>query len=192
MLGPTVILISLLAVLTIIILLFIYLFCAAVTALRGAPYVASSDEKVEKAITLAGVAPGMKVVDLGSGDGRVVIELAKRGCVAYGYEINPFLVLRSRYRIKKAGLQGKAFVCWKNFWKKDLSSFDLIFVYGISPIMKGLDKKLRRELKPGTKIISVTYPLPNWEHRESAVSSAYSPPSWKNKSKHDTIYLYVK
>ena len=83
----------------------------------GAPFEPTSDRKLKIMMKLAKVKKGEKAVDHGSGDGKIVIALAKAGAEAHGYEINPLLVLFSRYKIKKAGLKGKAFIHWKNFWK---------------------------------------------------------------------------
>jgi hypothetical protein len=109
---------------------------------------------------------GQKIVDLGSGDGRIVIALAQSGAYAEGYEINPILVWSSRRAIRKANLEGegagKAKIFWKSFWRADLSQFDVVIVYGIPYIMKDLQKKMERELRPGTKIISNAFTFPNW------------------------------
>ena len=95
--------------------------------LRGGPYVPSNREIVERMIGMAGVRPGEKAVDLGSGDGRVVIALARAGAEAYGFEINPFLVSWSRRNIKKAGLEGKAFIIKRSFWKENYSKYQISF-----------------------------------------------------------------
>ena len=64
-------------------------------SLKGAIYDPSNNESVKKMVELAQIKPGEKSVDLGSGDGRVVIEFAKKGIQAHGYEINPLLVMIS-------------------------------------------------------------------------------------------------
>ena len=66
--------------------------------MRGAIYFPNTPANVEVAMTLAGIGPGVHVVDLGSGDGRLLVACAERGAAAEGYEINPFLVRRSRPR----------------------------------------------------------------------------------------------
>ena len=118
---------------------------------RGGMYVPSKDGRVKKMIDLLEIKRGEKVIDLGSGDGRVVIALAQAGAQAYGYEINPFLVSRARKKIKKLGLDKKAFIFQKNFWKEDLSEFDAVAVYGLPNMMKGLENKLSKELKPNAE-----------------------------------------
>jgi hypothetical protein len=131
----------------------------------GAPYVRSAPERLEGMMKIVDLKKVKKMVDLGSGDGTIILEFAKRGVEAHGYEINPFLVWGTKKEIKRLGLEKKAFVYWNNFWfvsfKK--TDFDLITIYGIPWIMGMLGKKLKRELKPGTKIISNYFVFPSWK-----------------------------
>ena len=142
--------------------------------LFGAPFEPTSDKKVKKMIRLAKIKKGDKAVDLGSGDGRIVIALAKAGAEAHGYEINPFLVLLSKYKIKRAGLKGKAFIHWKNFWKISFRKYDVIMMFQFKTIMHRLEKKLKKELKPKSRVVSYYWKFPNW----------------KPKKKIENIYLY--
>ena len=80
---------------------------------------------------MSGVLPSQKTVDLGSGDGRLVIALAKAGAKAYGFEVNPFLMKRANKKIKQEGLDSNAFVYLKNLWKQDLSDFDIVTIYAM-------------------------------------------------------------
>jgi ribosomal protein L11 methylase PrmA len=127
-------------------------------------------------IKLAKIKKGDKAVDLGSGDGRIVIALAKAGAEAHGYEINPFLVWYSRYKIKKAGLKGKAFIHRKSFWKINFKQFDVIMMFQFHTIMDKLKKKLKKELKPKARVVSYYWKFPKW----------------KPNKKIDNIYLYKK
>jgi 16S rRNA A1518/A1519 N6-dimethyltransferase RsmA/KsgA/DIM1 with predicted DNA glycosylase/AP lyase activity len=72
----------------------------------GAVFAQTQQSSIHKIITLANPKPGQKAVDVGSGDGRLVIALAKSGVQAHGYEINPWLVLVSRLNIKKSWHEG--------------------------------------------------------------------------------------
>jgi ribosomal protein L11 methylase PrmA len=128
----------------------------------GAHYVPTSDERMERMLRLTEVKKGEKFVDIGSGNGKLVIAAALLGAEAYGYELNPVMVLISLANIRRAGLAGKAFVYWKDFWHQDFSSFDVITVYGIPHIMGLLEKKLQRELKPGSRVASNAFPFPTW------------------------------
>ena len=156
--------------------LIIFLFLALYLMLQGAPFVPIHGSKLEKINKLANLRPGMKIADLGSGDGRIVIALAQAGAEAHGYEINPLLVLWSRHKIRKLKLSSRAFVHWKSFWSADFSSFDLIVIFGINHIMKRLENKLQRELKPGAKVVCLIFPLP----------------TWPETAKTEKTYLYIK
>ena len=130
---------------------------------KGAPFVPTDKLTLERMITLAEIKPGEKLVDLGSGDGRIIIAAAMLGAIAHGFEINPLLVLWSRWKIKKAGLSDRAFVHWKSFWRADLSEFDIVMLFGITGIIGQLEVKLKAELKDGSRVISNTFKFPNWE-----------------------------
>ncbi len=125
---------------------------------------------------LADLHPGEMVVDLGCGDGSIVIKVAQAGAISEGYEINLFLVLWARWRIGKLGLQDKAKIYWKNMWKVDVSKYNVVVVYGFPSIMFDLKKKLQKELPVGARVISNSFPFPNW----------------KQVSMVDQIYLYRK
>lgn len=127
------------------------------THLFGAPYVPSTHSVIKRAIELSQPLKGKKVVDLGSGDGRVVDALMLEGAEAHGYEINPFLIVYSKLHSPK----GKFHL--KNFWKEDLRKFDVVYAFGISYIMLKLEDKLKKELKKGAKVVLYSYEFPNWE-----------------------------
>jgi ribosomal protein L11 methylase PrmA len=134
---------------------------------RGAIYDPSSHHMTELIVDTAEVLPGERAVDLGSGDGRVVIALAKRGAEAHGYEVNPILVLISRRNIRCAGLKGKAFIHWRSFWAADLSSFDIVTVFQVGFIMGRLESKLTRELSPKARIVSHHWRFPTLIHERA-------------------------
>jgi cyclopropane fatty-acyl-phospholipid synthase-like methyltransferase len=143
---------------------------------RGTFYVPSKDEKIKKMLAMAQIKPGERVVDLGSGDGRIVMALAQAGAEAHGYEINLFLVILSRMKIKKAHLSKRAFIHWTSFWNVNYSKFDVMIIYGMDYIMKNLEEKLQRELKTGARVLS----------------NAFTFPTWKPAEKNDNLYLYKK
>jgi hypothetical protein len=127
---------------------------------RGAIYDPSSANETRMIAELADVQRGERAVDLGSGDGRVVIALALKGAEAHGYEVNPVLVVLSRRNIRREGLVGRAFIHWGSFWRRDLSRFDLITVFQVGFVMARLESKLSRELAPGTRIVSHYWRFP--------------------------------
>lgn len=136
--------------------------------LSGAPYIPTKREGVEKMVELARVRPGARAVDIGSGDGRLVMALARAGAQAHGYEINPLLVWISRRRIRRAGLQDRATISWSNLWKADFSRFDVVTLFGVTHIMRRLERKLGRELKQGSRVVSIGFKFPTWAMAEQA------------------------
>lgn len=131
--------------------------------IMGAPFQPSSRRRLEIMMRFANIRRGDKVADLGSGNGRVVIEFAKRGAIAHGYEINPLLVWYSRWRIRRLGLQKRAKIYMKSFWKVNLRGYDVISLFQIFFVMSSLKKKLKRELKSGSRIVSNTWKFPGWK-----------------------------
>ena len=130
--------------------------------LSGAVYFPTAAKRVGAMVKIAGSLNGQRAADLGSGDGRIVMALAEAGAEAHGYEVNPWLVWRSRAAVKKAGLESRAFIHWQSFWRENLSSFNLITVYGFPHMMKKLERKLHQELEPGAKVVSNIYQFPGW------------------------------
>jgi hypothetical protein len=129
---------------------------------RGAIYDPSTHQQSALMVDLAEVGPGEKAVDLGSGDGRIVIELARRGAEAHGFEVNPVLVALSRRNIARAGLQGKAFIHLGSFWRADLSGFSIVTTFQVDFVMARLEAKLTRELPGGARVVSHHWQFPTW------------------------------
>ena len=147
----------------ILMLFFLALIISILYLAQGAPFVRSDPETIKAIIHAAKIKKGVKAADLGSGEGQIVIALAKAGAEAHGYEINPMLVLKSRKAIKKAGLEKSAFIHWQSLWKADLSGFDIITLYGIQHIMDKMQEKLQKELQPGARIVSNYFVFKKWK-----------------------------
>ena len=150
-------LLTLALLLSVLVLVFFFLFPLG----RGAIYAASLPDKVNLIVELSGASAGERAADLGSGDGRIVIALARRGAEAHGFEINPFLVLLSRRAVRRAGLGGQAFIHWRSFWGADLSRFDVLTLFQGSFIMRRLEKKIRREMSADARVISDYWGFPS-------------------------------
>lgn len=129
----------------------------------GAPYAPTKPKTVAAMIQRLNIQPGDKAVDIGSGDGRLVIALAKAGAEAHGYETNPFLVWWSRYLIRRSGVQDRACIHRESFWDISFSSFSIVTLFGMTHIMERLSEKFRNELPSNATIAVNTYTLRNWE-----------------------------
>jgi SAM-dependent methyltransferase len=121
--------------------------------------------------TLPTKANSPKLVDLGSGDGRIVFEAAKRGYEATGVELNAVLVLYSKFftfknwtnksKNEEIILRRPSFKR-ADFWKVNMSEYDIIVVFGVQEMMTSLASKLKSEIKPNTLIVSCRNPIPNF------------------------------
>ena len=125
----------------------------------GSPYVPSTDEMVKNMIRLANVQKGDSVTDIGAGDGRVLIAAAKKGALAEGWEIDPIVWKKAQKNIKRNTLDDRVKVHFGSHWKHSLAKYNIIFVYQLTEKLPPLEEKIKKECRPGTKIIANTYPL---------------------------------
>ena len=102
------------------------------------------------------------VMDLGSGDGRTVITAAKRGATAVGIEYNPNMVAVAQKAAKAAGVEGKATFMKADLFEIDLSKATVITMFLLNDINMKLRPKIL-DLKPGTRIVSNTFRMGDWE-----------------------------
>jgi hypothetical protein len=125
----------------------------------GAPYLPILSRDREPLLDLAGVSTGSSIIDLGSGDGRLLLAAARRGAIVVGYEINPFLwlislILTWRYRHQTT-------IHLANFWNVTLPEVDVIYVFLLRRYMDRLNSKLEREIVRPTKLVSFVFEIPN-------------------------------
>lgn len=133
--------------------------------LQGPFFAPCSNHRIRQIIKLAKLKPNMKIADLGSGDGRVLIELIKTNprVIAVGYEIDPKYIHLSKKNIKHAGLDKMITIKNQSFWQADLTNYDLITLYCTQNFMKKLEKKLKSEIKTSARVISVYFKFPTWQ-----------------------------
>lgn len=127
-------------------------------AIIGAPYVPAFKRDAEGLIASLGPGKGKKFVDLGSGDGKILLIAAKNDYLVTGYEINPLLWLVSIMRTWRYRDQVK--VRFGSYWQVDLSSADVIYVFLIERYMAKLEQKLTGKHKKGQVLISYIFALP--------------------------------
>jgi SAM-dependent methyltransferase len=123
----------------------------------GAPYVPTKQKDLDNIFASLKLKKGAKVVDLGSGDGRVLIAATKSGYEAVGYELNPILVFLTKLRIRKIP---RAEIKLSNYWGADLADYQLVFIFSAQPFMNRLAAKLKKELKKGSIVVSYGFRLP--------------------------------
>lgn len=127
----------------------------------GVPFLPTHKKQALKMLELAGLKPGMKVIDLGSGAGRLLFLAASQGATAVGYELNPFLVWWTRLVILILGKQKQIKVYYKSIYDADIANADIILMFLYPPHMKKMTDKLQ-EVKQGARILSYTFSLPGW------------------------------
>ena len=130
-------------------------------------WVPTPEELVKQMLDMAKVTPEDFVMDLGSGDGRIVIAAAKRGAHALGIEYNPDMVALSRENAKKEGVADKATFQKADIFETDFSKATVITMYLLSSLNMKLRPKLL-ELKPGTRIVSHAFTLEDWDPDQTA------------------------
>jgi hypothetical protein len=121
-------------------------------------------------LDMAKITPRDYLIDLGSGDGRIVIAAAKRGVRAHGIEYNPDMVALSERYAAKEGVSDKATFEEADIFESDLSQATVITMF----LLPNLNIQLRPiilGLKPGTRIVSNTFDMGEWEADETATVS---------------------
>jgi SAM-dependent methyltransferase len=129
-------------------------------------WVPTSEVLLEKMLDMAKVTPDDFVMDLGSGDGRNIIAAAKRGARGLGVEFNPDMVELSRRKAREAGVADKAQFVQGDMYEADISKASVLALFLLPHNMEKLRDKFLA-LKPGSRIVSNTYQIPDWEHDES-------------------------
>jgi SAM-dependent methyltransferase len=128
-------------------------------------WVPTPDDVVERMLTMAQVTPNDFVVDLGSGDGKIVIAAARRGARAMGVEYNPDMVKLSRDNAQAAGVAAKATFRQGDIFATDFSQATVVTMY----LLPGLNMKLRPQIlamRPGTRVVSHSFSMEDWEADE--------------------------
>lgn len=125
-------------------------------------FVASPPAVVHAMLDLARVGPGDLVFDLGSGDGRLSIAAARLGARSVGVDIDASLTTRSRENARLAGQQERTEFRTGNLFDADLQGATVVVLYLLHAVNRRLLPKLRRELSPGTRLVSHSFDMGEW------------------------------
>jgi predicted RNA methylase len=130
----------------------------------GAQWIPTPKDVVRKMLSFADVRQGDTLIDLGSGDGRIILLAAQQfGASAFGIEADPLRVLITRVRIRVKGLEDQVEVIWGNFFKSDLSAASVVTIYQSTEINKKLKQQLEEQLHPGTRVVTYSFIFEGWE-----------------------------
>jgi precorrin-6B methylase 2 len=140
------------------------------------PFVSIPDDVIPEMLELASVRPSETVVDLGSGDGRIVIATANQfGVIAIGVEVRKELVMASRRRTRELGLSGHAKIIRTRFRDVSLRRVDVLALHLSSYTLGLLAPKFKRELRKGSRIVTFDLPIFGWQ---PAAEVSFTPRRW--------------
>jgi SAM-dependent methyltransferase len=132
--------------------------------IAGIPFVPTDAKRIRRALEMAALQPGESFVDLGCGDGRVLIAAARDfGSNAIGVEISPLHCLAAWVRARLAGVGSRVRIRWGNIYTAKLDEVDVAFQYGHSRMAEALRRHLAEELHDGARLVSVNVDIPGWQ-----------------------------
>lgn len=132
--------------------------CFGSVLLFGAPYLPTLGPQVDVSLQLAGLKPGQTLLELGCGDGKVLVAAAKQGINVVGYELNPLLWLLCWLRTLRYRKQVR--VIWGDFWKQPWPPADAIFTFLLPRYMSKLNKKVMQSKHKPVKLVSFAFEIP--------------------------------
>jgi SAM-dependent methyltransferase len=163
-------------------------FLLPARAAEDVPFVVTPDNVTNAMVQLANIGPEDYVIDLGSGDGRIVIAAAKRGARGLGVEIVPDLVEKSRANARAAGVSSRAFFREQDLFKTDLSPASVITMYLLPEVNLQLRPKIL-QLRPGTRIVSHDWDMGDWQPDRTITVDA--PDKSIGREKSSKLHLWI-
>jgi len=130
----------------------------------GAPYVPTPKPTMDEMFRLARIQPGERIYDLGCGDGRLIFQATQQGADATGFELAflPYLSAKLQSFFRGGSIR------YGDFWRKDVSDANVIFVYLLTESMQTFKQRLWPSLKPGTRVISHAFSMHGIEPTEQS------------------------
>jgi hypothetical protein len=154
------------------------------------PYVPTPQAVVEKMLDMAQVKTGELVIDLGSGDGRIMITAAQRhGARGFGVEIDPRLVQRSNEEARRQGVADRVKFLRQDLFNTDFHEANVLTLYLLPDVNMALRPKILAELNPGTRVVSHDYDMRDW--RPDAEATVPAPEKKVGMRKESIVYLWI-
>lgn len=139
-------------------------FCAGAQEVERAPFITTPPDVVASMLRFAGTGPADLVVDLGSGDGRIVIAAAREfGARGVGIELDAALVEKSRDNARAAGVAERVSFVRGNVLHADISKASVVTIYLLPGLINQLQRRFLDELQPGTRIVSHAFTMVGWQ-----------------------------
>ena len=154
------------------------------------PFVPTPPEVVERMLTMAKVTKGDYVIDLGSGDGRVLrVAAQKFGARGFGVDLDQELIQRSRMLARREGVADRVTFLAQDLFETDITEANVLTMYLLPSVNMKLRPRLLTELKPGTRVVSHDFDLGDWEADET--STLYAPEKYGATGGDSTVYLWI-
>lgn len=153
------------------------------------PYVPTPYDVVAKMLEMVRITPNDYLIDLGSGDGRIIVTAArKHGARGFGVDINPERVAEAEANAQKAGVTDKVAFYQRDLFQTDLSQATVISMYLLPRVNLELRPRLLA-LKPGTRLVSHDFNMDDW--KPDAHVQMESPEKYGNSGGQSDIYFWV-
>lgn len=154
------------------------------------PFITTPDDVVERMLELAGTRSDDLVVDLGSGDGRIVITAARKyGARGLGIELDDKLVEVARENARKAKVADRAHFIQGDVLVSDFSNANVVTIYLLPDLMDRLQSRFVDQLAPGTRIVSHSFRMAGWRADRSETMKVTKPHAGQGDE--STLYLWV-
>ncbi|NWG33039.1 MAG: class I SAM-dependent methyltransferase [Chloroflexi bacterium] len=135
-----------------------------VPACFGLPSIPTKPNRIRKALELVNLQPEEVLFDLGAGDGRVLLIAAKEfGSRAVGIEVGPVQCALIWLRVVASGFGARIKIRWGNYLKSSLNEADVVFIYATSRELVKLAPHLQKQMRAGTRLVSIAADFPVWE-----------------------------
>ncbi len=152
------------------------------------PYITTPDSVTAAMLDLAAVGAGDHVIDLGSGDGRIVVAAARRGATGLGVEIDPRLVAESIANAKRAGVAGRTRFLVQDLFTTDLAPATVVTMYLLPEVNLQLRPSLLA-LRPGTRVVSHDWDMGDWQPDRSVKLAV--PEKSIGREKSSRVHLWI-
>lgn len=163
---------------------------AAQGLLQQAPFFTTPPDVVARMLRMAQTGPRDYVIDLGSGDGRIVIHAATaHGARGLGVDLDSSLVELARERAREAGVAARVEFRVQDVLQADLSEASVVTAYLVPYLLERLEPRLLAGLRPGARIVTHAFPLPNWPYDEMQSVRLEAP--GPREPAQARLYLYV-